>query len=309
VSQVHARSGVAAALAAVIIWGLVPAGTRYFVLRLDPLSFNVIRYFCSGLGAVPFMLSARPWAWPSRDRWLLLLCALLAVPGYSIPVAIAARTLSASHTGLLIATEPVMIVLFSLWLQRRRVSARVLLGGAIALAGVALTSLATPAQLFGDWISTLQVLLGAASWSLYTVLTAQLVQRYGAFGVTGGVLVIGSIALIAGTAPLMPLTQWPSALTLVEVGSLGLFSSLLGFLLWNLAAGSLPADRLGLFLYLLPGVALLAGANLLSEALTWPLLLGGALIVLGVAIGERRWRAPGTSTSPQRCYGSPHESK
>lgn len=40
--------GYLAALAAVIIWALVPVGTRFFVLRVDPTVFNVIRYAASG---------------------------------------------------------------------------------------------------------------------------------------------------------------------------------------------------------------------------------------------------------------------
>jgi hypothetical protein len=44
--------GHAAALAAVIIWALVPVGTRFFVLRVDPIIFNVIRFVASGAASV-----------------------------------------------------------------------------------------------------------------------------------------------------------------------------------------------------------------------------------------------------------------
>ena len=42
--------GYASALAAVCIWALVPVGTRFFVLRVDPYVFNVIRFAASGCG-------------------------------------------------------------------------------------------------------------------------------------------------------------------------------------------------------------------------------------------------------------------
>jgi drug/metabolite transporter (DMT)-like permease len=56
-----------AALAAVILWALVPVGTRFFVLRIDPFVFNVIRFATSGTVALPLFLRARPWRWPGRS--------------------------------------------------------------------------------------------------------------------------------------------------------------------------------------------------------------------------------------------------
>ena len=42
----------------------------------------------------------------------------------------------------------------------------------------------------------------------------------------------------------------------------------------------------GVFLYVQPVVAAIGGILLLGEQLTWPLLLGGSLIIAGVAIAQ-----------------------
>ena len=81
--------------------------------------------------------------------------------------------------------------------------------------------------------------------------------------------------------------MYSSGLMTGLVAALGVVSSLLGFLLWNLAASTVASERLGLFLYLLPIIAVLGGALLLDERLTGLLLLGGTLTIAGVAIGER----------------------
>ncbi|MGA2776464.1 MAG: EamA family transporter [Steroidobacteraceae bacterium] len=283
----RAEQGVAAAIAAVVIWGLVPVGTRFFVLKFDALTFNVIRFAFSGAAALPLLLMGKPWAWPSADRRRLLFCALLAVSGYNIPVAFAARSISAGHLGLLIATEPVFIVLFAAWLQKRRVHWRVIVGGAVAFVGVGLTSLAAGMPRLADWAGPLLVLLGAMSWSLYTVLVASLTRRHGALPVTGGVLVIGAIVLIAASLPMIHSDVLASPLAVGEIGAMGLVSSLLGFVLWNHAASAVPSERLGLFLYLLPLVSISAGAWMLDEHITALLVCGGALTLAGVAFGER----------------------
>src|SRR5277367_6743623 len=206
VSASRSEQGMVAALAAVIIWALIPVGTRYFVLRIDPFLFNVIRFAASGTAAIPLFARARPWRWPARDRMLLVWCAVLAVPGYNIPVALGARSVPAGQLGLLIATEPVFIVIFTLILQRHRIRWRVAAGSALALAGVALTSQAPASPQGFSWLSALEVLGGAASWSCYTVLATRLNQRYGTFGVTGAIIVVGTVVLLAISIPMIHAT-------------------------------------------------------------------------------------------------------
>jgi drug/metabolite transporter (DMT)-like permease len=156
-----------------------------------------------------------------------------------------------------------------------------------ALTGVALTSgvLTSPRTL--HWASDLEVLTGAASWSCCTVLIARLNQRYGAVGVTGAVLVVGTVALMVISVPMIRLESWPDSSMTLALAAMGIASSTVGFLLWNYAGALLPAERLGLFLYLIPVVCVAAGAQLLNESLTLPILIGGALTVFGVWIASR----------------------
>jgi drug/metabolite transporter (DMT)-like permease len=265
---------------------LVPVGIRFFVARVDPFLFNVIRFAASGAVALPLFVKARPWRWPAPDQILLLGCAVLAVPGYNVPVALAAQTVPASRLGLLIATEPVFIVLLTIVLTHQRIRGRVWLGSALALAGVTLTSQG-PSLLQGfRWLGMVQVLAGAASWSCYTVLAARLNQRYGAFGVTGAIVVVGTLALLAISVPMMHNTIMPDAATTSMIAGLGLASSLLGFLFWNYAAASVPAERMGLMLYLIPVVCVFAGVEFLREPLTSQIIFGGMLTVAGVWVAS-----------------------
>jgi drug/metabolite transporter (DMT)-like permease len=291
-----------AALAAVIIWALVPVGTRFFVLRVDPFLFNVIRFAASGSVAVPLFLRARPWRWPASDRILLFWCAVLAVPGYNIPVAVAAQTVPAGRLGLLIATEPVFIVALTLLLKRQRIGWRVWVGSTLALAGVALTSQGPVAPHSFSWISTLQALCGAASWSCYTVLATRLNQKYGTFGVTGAIVVVGTVTLLAISIPMIHAAAMPDAMTITWVAGMGLASSMLGFLLWNYAGARVPAERMGLVLYLIPVVCVIAGTGFLGETLTASIIGGGALTVFGVWVASRSaggFNRPPESTSNQ----------
>jgi drug/metabolite transporter (DMT)-like permease len=283
--DVEHRSALTAALGAVLVWGLVPVGTRFFVQRVDPYTFNIIRFAASCAACWPLFVNARPWRWPRADRWLLVLCALLAVPAYNMPVALGAQSLPAAEIGLLIATEPVFILAFTLALQRRRVSSRILIGSAVALAGVALITGLFTAPLSFPWRPTLLVLGGAASWSLYTAISGGLNARHGASGVTGSTVVVGTVGLIGVSWPMM--RGWPSLPTGLALAGMGLASSTLGFFLWNYGSARIAAERIGLFLYLIPIIALAGGTVLLGEPLTLILLTGGALTIAGVWIASR----------------------
>jgi drug/metabolite transporter (DMT)-like permease len=288
VSLSSAQRGYASALASVMIWALVPVGTRFFVLRVDPYVFNVIRFVACGCAALPLCAYAKPWRWPVSDRLLLLVCAVLSVPGYNIPVALGARTVPAGELAVLIATEPVMIAALSLMLEGRPLHGRVIGGSVLALLGVALTSgMFTAGPEFRLW-GMLEVLAGAVSWSCYTVLAGRLNRRYGTFGVTGAIVVVGALVLLALSLPMMDPGTLPDLSTAMMLAAMGITTSLIGFLLWNYAGARVPAERLGLFLYMIPIASICAGVQFLAESLTLPMLLGGALVVAGVWIASRR---------------------
>lgn len=289
-SRAPLERGYASALAAALIWALVPVGTRFFVLRIDPYVFNGIRFLASCGAALPMFLHARPWRWPRADKLLLLACAVLAVPGYNIPVALGARSVPAGELGLLIATEPVMIAALTLLLHRRTVQRRVVIGSLVAFLGVALTSGVLSGVQSFKLVSTLQVLSGALSWSCYTVLAGPLNKRYGTFAATGAIIVVGSLALFALSWPMFDANLWPDRANVLVITAMGLSSSLLDFLLWNYAGARVPTERLGLFLYLIPVVSVFVGTQFLEEALSVPILLGGVLIVMGVWIASRASR-------------------
>ena len=81
----------AAAIAAVAIWGMVLVALRYFIAFLDPFAFSTIRFGTSALFALPLFVYARPWTWPVRDVARVTLCGFPALPGLNIPNVLAAR--------------------------------------------------------------------------------------------------------------------------------------------------------------------------------------------------------------------------
>ena len=284
------RGGITSAITAVAIWGMVPVALRHFITVVDPIAFSVIRFGASGLLALPLFIWAKPWRWPPHDIAMTLLCGFLAMPGLNIPNVLAARTIPAGGIGLLGATEPIFIIAFGLVAARSGPTWRIVVGAMIALIGVALAMSNGTAALFesANFDNVLLGLLGAASWGAYTVLSAPLARKYGGYGWTGGVLVAGGAMSVAVIAPVLPAELWPSLDIFGQITVLSLFSSLIGFLLWNYGAARVPPQLIGPLLYLIPVFGIIGGVTILREPLTWQMALGGVVILTGVAIGEGR---------------------
>ena len=127
-----------------VIWGMAPVATRALVLQLAPLPLLVVRM---GVAAVVLL----PWCGPvlrgPGRQYVprLIVAGLLGMVGYNLPVTIGLQWVPASTAGLVLASEPVWLLLLAAAFLGERVSRRSWAGAAVALAGVAV--LAGPAVL------------------------------------------------------------------------------------------------------------------------------------------------------------------
>lgn len=282
------RSGpMAGGLLAVVMWGLAPVATRAAVAHLAPVPLLVLRL---GLAAVVLL----PWAVPvfrrirPRQAGRLAAAGLLGLVGYNLPVTVGLQWLPAATAGLLLATEPVWVMVLSYVFMGERAGARTWLGSAVALGGVLV--LAGPAALIGAGgyralVGAALVLAGTLAFGAYTIVLRPLSQAYGAVRATAASTVVGALPYLAfaGTLPglgrLAP-AEWG------ELAFLALGSTVAGMLLWNMAVLSAGSTRVSLLLYLEPVVSVLGAVFFLGERVTLAVLAGGLLILAGVAVAS-----------------------
>jgi drug/metabolite transporter (DMT)-like permease len=77
----------------------------------------------------------------------------------------------------------------------------------------------------------------------------------------------------------------------VALAYLVVFGSLLAYTAYSYLLANAPISLVGTYAYVNPAVAVFLGWLILSESLTWQILLGGAVIIVGVALvvtAERR---------------------
>jgi drug/metabolite transporter (DMT)-like permease len=77
----------------------------------------------------------------------------------------------------------------------------------------------------------------------------------------------------------------------IALAYLVVFGSLLAYTAYSYLLANAPISLVGTYAYVNPAVAVFLGWLILSESLTWQILLGGAVIIVGVALvvtSERR---------------------
>ena len=161
----------------------------------------------------------------------------------------------------------------------------------VSAAGVVLLSLdkanSGSPTLLGD--ST--ILASTCGFAFFTVMSKPYRDRYGAVTVATFAYVSGAITLL----PVVLYFVWGQAFPLAEVARAGwtallymaVFPAVIGYVIYYYALGYVAASRLSAFTYLQPPLATFLGVVFLGEPLTSLLLLGGTLILGGVALTER----------------------
>jgi drug/metabolite transporter (DMT)-like permease len=299
----------AGGLAAVGLWGLAPVATRAAVATLAPLPLLVLRLTAAALALLPWAVPVLR-RLPPRRLGRLLAAGTLGLIGYNLPVTVGLQWLPAATAGLLLATEPVWVMILGLAFRAERADGRAWLGSAVALGGVA--ALAGPAALAGAGgpggaggtralAGTGLVLAGTLAFGAYTIVLRPLSQAHGAVPATAASTVVGAVPYLACAGTLsLPRLAHLAAPTWGELAFLAVGSTAAGMLLWNLAVLAGGATRVSLLLYLEPAVSVAGAVALLGERLTPAMIIGGLLILAGVAAssGARTRRARDLTSLP-----------
>jgi drug/metabolite transporter (DMT)-like permease len=224
-----------------------------------------------------------------RDGLRILAAGALVVAGYHISLNVGEGHTTAGTAALVVALAPAMTVALALGLRLERFSAARMIGIAIAFAGVAIVVLLGSGEeiSFENAKGPLIVLGAPLAFALYNVLLLPLFRRYGVLALTAATSLAGMVALV-------PFSRRSSLDGLVETTAgdlslilyLGIVCTLLGYIGWNVGLRGLGASRAVAYAYAIPPLAVLLGALALDEPVTLWLVLGGALVVAGVALAQ-----------------------
>lgn len=279
-----------------LVWGSTYLAMRVVVREMPPLAAAGARFTCAGtiMGLVALFLD-RGKGRPALRQWVdyAAIGVLLLSVGNTL-VMWAERTVPSGTAALVVATVPVWILLLDgLRPGGEPWTARVWVGTAVGLAGVALVARPEGAVDAGHWLAIGALQLACLSWTAGS-LHAQRVPRRLPLASAAAIEMLAG-GLVALAASRLVGDDW-SALAAASAHAWGavaylvLFGSLVGFTAFAFCLNELPATTVGTYAYVNPVVAVVLGRLVLSEPLRAGLVAGGLLIVASVALTTLRKR-------------------
>jgi drug/metabolite transporter (DMT)-like permease len=284
-----------------VIWGSTYLAIRYAVETIPPLVAAGIRHSIAGA----IMLT---WAWwrgfrPTRQQWFagFVLGAFFFLIGHGT-LHWAEQYVGSGLAALLIATEPMFILVLAWMMGQQKISLLSALGLGLGVVGVAmLTGVELTVKGSSLW-GLMAVLLGSLSWSFGVVISPRLKLPADALGRTALPTICGAAMLLiaAGVTGEFQQTHWAS-ITLRSVFGLGYlitFGSVVAFTSYTWLLQRVPPALVATHTYANPVVAVILGWLLAHEPLSMRIVLA-SLAILGAIVLIRRGEQPVRVKNPE----------
>jgi drug/metabolite transporter (DMT)-like permease len=283
--------GILSGLAAASIWGGMYVVSKVVLEFIPPFALITLRLILGGL-TLWFILLARGGMKVSPQQFLQAFG--VGTIGYGISLGfqfVGTKLSTAANGSLVTSATPAFVVLFAAIILGEKLTFRRMSALLVASLGVLAVIDPRNAQLNPDLFWGNAALLAAAlTWALYSVLIRLVTRRL-------DVLTVSLIAFLGGLPIVVPAGAWEvhtqgiGAITAGLIGGilfLGIISTALAMVLWNMAFAVLDAGVASLTFFAQPIVGTLLGWFFLGETITPLFLLGGVLIALGLVIASRQ---------------------
>lgn len=275
-----------------IIWGLAFVAIRYLEPFLTPVNLTILRWFLASaafLTLIPFMGKPKR-KFERRDIPRILLVSFANVVTYHLTLNASESSISAGMAVLIVALGPVFILVLSSIFLGERQGRRILAAVAMAFSGSLVLALGSDLTAGGSTLTGILEAVGTAvSFSVFSVFSKPLLQKYGARPFTIWAGILGTMMLL----PLLSRSFFVQVATLPMDGwlailYLSILSTVAGYMLFYTLVNRGAVSRLSVQLYLIPVVGVAGGVLFLGESVTVFTIAGGFMMLVAVAISTMK---------------------
>ncbi|WP_055588956.1 EamA family transporter [Streptacidiphilus griseoplanus] len=272
-----------------VVWGSTYLAIRIAVETMPPFLSAATRFIAAGLllaGLVawrqgPGALRAGP-----RQLASAALVGLLLLLGGNGLVVLAETSVPSGLAALLVAVVPVWVVLLRTATGDRPRAATF---GGVLLGLAGLLVLTVPGLSGEVKLGGLAAVIGATlMWSTGSFFSARIPMPANPFAASAYEMVAGglgclALGLVRGEQHGLDISA-VSTRSWLALAYLVVFGSLVAFTAYAWLLHSAPLSLVATYAYVNPVVAVFLGWLVLAEPLSWPIILGGAIVVAGVGV-------------------------
>lgn len=279
------------AVLTIVAWGVSFVSTKVLLDNgLQPTEVYIYRTFLAYM-LVLMVCHKRILSNSLRDEMLFVACGLCAGSLYFIAENTALEYTLVSNVSLIVTLAPLITTLLvGAVYKSERPGRGVYIGSLVALTGVGFVIFNSSFVLDVNPLGDLLSLSAALSWAVYSLVLRKLNAFYSVMFISRKTFFYGMLTAIPFLmfqpvhTPLNVLLRaevWPNFLFL------GVFCSMLAFIIWAWANKGLGAVKANNYLYFQPIVTLVASALFLGEKVSLIGYTGCGLILVGVWLSDR----------------------
>lgn len=295
-----------------LIWGVTFACTRALLFDFSALEIQVVRFFLAWISLLTlgFVKREAVLKWRGKNELLFAVMGLSGVVVYQFLENCAIYYTNASNVAILVSFGPIVTAaLARIFTRERTLTPSLLIGSAVAIAGVSLVSLNGILNFKLRPLGDMMAFGAMISWGVYSILIDKANER----GISP--LVAICKAFFWSLVICLPFAFWGTCdsgfyaldgsfsinldatenalrfghpLNLFNLGFLGVLASAAAFVLWSKACAALGVVSATVCLYLVPVIGVVFATAFLGERLTLMSTAGGVIIICGVVIAN--WR-------------------
>jgi O-acetylserine/cysteine efflux transporter len=275
------------ALIVPITWGLGFTLAKIGMEQFSALLIMSIRFGIAGLVLVWF--TKPPWG---HMREIFVVALIGSTIQYGLTYN-GLKGIDASTAAILVQLEGPILALLGTILLKEKLGLTRALGMGLAFLGVFI--IAGEPRLEGHIDSVILLVAGSAVWAVAQIMISRLKGL-------SGITILAWVAIMATPQMLIASLiiedgQWQAitSANLVDwsiIFYLAFIMTVVGYSIWYHLLSSVDVSKVSPFLMLLPITSIVAGMILLDEKLTVPMIIGGVMIMTGVASTLINWRWP-----------------
>jgi len=250
--------------------------------------------------ATPILIAISSYARSSREAmklaltsefWLFSFLGLSGVTLLYVFQFYSLRFISATEGSIIINLHAIFAMLLSAAFLNEPLTSRKMSGVFVAFSGLIVITIGGTTITSLNLIESVGVLLMVAAalcWAAYSVFGKKALQRYSNQVATTCAFLLGTLylvpfALSEGRMNALADSSWLVWLSLVF---LAIPSSIVAYILWNRMIRVTDVTKVLVSLYVIPIPTAILSYVFLGETITYPLVLGAALVIVGVYLTE-----------------------
>lgn len=271
-----------------IIWGTTWVASKIGVQKTPALEVASIRQFVAGSLYVLFFLFVKKLPLPTLKQlgWLAFMGILMFVSANGLAT-LALKYISSGLAALIAALYPLFVVLIEMLIYKNnKINQLTFIGIVLGIGGIGIVFYdnAFHNHTEGYLLGVILSLIAMVTWGIATIFIARKKAIINPYYATGWQMLISSVILfgmVIVSGDHVPLTMIP-AQTWGALAYLILAGSILAFVAFIYSMKHLEASIAALYAYINPIVAILVGSLAVNEKLTFNILIGSVVTLIGV---------------------------